>query len=88
MTELISFLLYAVFFYLIMRFTCGTHVIHGSHRNKPTQSIDPVCGMKVSLDKGFSKIYHGREYRFCSRNCLIKFDDTPEKYLNPDGDRL
>jgi Cu+-exporting ATPase len=58
----------------------------GSHRDKSAKSIDPVCGMKVSQEKGFSKMYHRIEYRFCSRNCLIKFDDAPEKYLNSDGD--
>ncbi len=86
MEELFSFLLYAVFFYLLMRFSCGAHMIHGSHQSKPTQSVDPVCGMEVSPEKGFSKIYQGKEYRFCSRSCLIKFDDAPDKYLNLDGD--
>ena len=86
MEELISFLLYAVFFYFIMRFTCGAHIIHGSHQHKSEKSLDPVCGMEVSREKGFSKMYHGEEYRFCSRNCLIKFDDTPDKYLNSNGD--
>ncbi len=88
MEELISFLLYAVFFYLIMRFVCGAHMIHGSHRNRGVSktAIDPVCGMEVAQDKGFSKMYHGNEYRFCSRSCLIKFDDSPGKYLNLDGD--
>ena len=86
MEELISFLLYAVFFYFIMRFTCGTHIVHGSHQHKSAKSIDPVCGMEVSREKGFSKMCQGKEYRFCSRNCLIKFDDTPDTYLNCDGD--
>lgn len=86
MEELISFLLYAVFFYFIMRFTCGAHLVHGSHQHKSAKSIDPVCGMEVSREKGFSKMYHGKEYRFCSRNCLIKFDDTPEQFFNSDRD--
>lgn len=86
MEDLIFFLLYAVFFYLVMRFSCGAHAIHGFYGETPTKSIDPVCGMEVSRDKGFSKMHHGKEYRFCSRNCLIKFDDSPDQYLNDDGD--
>ncbi len=87
MEELISFLGYAVFFYLIMRFSCGAHMVHGSHhRGKSKTTIDPVCGMEVSREKGFSKMFHGKEYRFCSRNCLLKFDDSPEKFLNSDGE--
>jgi len=90
MEELISFLLYAAFFYLIMRFSCGAYMIHGSHRSRSNSRIviDPVCGMKVAHDKGFSNMNHGKEYRFCSRNCLIKFDDNPEKFLNMDGEAL
>jgi YHS domain-containing protein len=86
MEELITFLLYAGFFYFMMRFTCGAHMIHGTHQHKSEKSIDPVCGMEVAQEEGFSKMYHGKEYRFCSRNCLIKFDDTPDVYLNSDGD--
>ncbi len=87
MEQLISFLLYAALFYLVMRFFCGTHMIHGSHQNNSLRSVDPVCGMHLPRDKGCSEIFQGRVYRFCSRQCLLKFDDSPEKYLNSDGDR-
>jgi YHS domain-containing protein len=84
MEDLVSLLLFAGFFYLMMRFGCGAHMIHGHHSN---ESVDPVCGMKVSDDKGYSKVYQGIKYRFCSRNCLLKFDDTPEHYLNHEEER-
>ena len=34
MEGLFSFLLFAGFFYLMMRFGCGAHMIHGSHGHK------------------------------------------------------
>ena len=60
-------------------------MIHGAHQRKSKKSIYP-CGMEVSQEKGFSTMYQEKEYRFCSRNCLIKFDDTPDVFLNSDGD--
>ncbi|MEQ8289030.1 MAG: YHS domain-containing protein [Gammaproteobacteria bacterium] len=79
-----SFLLFALFFYLMMRFGCGAHMVHGSHTHSHSQPnhADPVCGMHVEPDKGYGKIYESQLYRFCSKNCLDKFDDNPEQYLN------
>lgn len=79
MEQLFSFLFFAVVFYLMMRYGCGAHLIHGK---KGRISTDPVCGMDVKTDKGYSKMYQNKEYRFCSRSCLNKFDDNPDSYLN------
>lgn len=78
MKGLLWFLLAAVAFYLMMRFGFGPHRIHGRTSEKLT---DPVCGMGVDPDKGYAKMYRGREYRFCSRLCLDKFDANPERFL-------
>ena len=92
MEGLVSFLLFAVFFYLMMRFGCGAHMVHGSHGHgghgghggdQKTKHVDPVCGMEVSKDQGYGKMHQGELYRFCSRNCLDKFEAEPERYLNP-----
>jgi YHS domain-containing protein len=79
-----SLLLFALFFYFMMRFGCGAHMTHGSHSHSSNQPRhkDPVCGMDVDMDKGYGKMYQGQLYRFCSRNCLDKFDENPEQYLN------
>ena len=82
-----SLLLFAVLFYVMMRYGCGAHMIHGhgSHRHHDgvkKKFIDPVCGMEVDTDKGYGKMYQGKPYRFCSRNCLDKFDADPEGCLN------
>ena len=95
MEGLFSLLLFAGLFYLMMRFGCGAHMAHGQGghgghdkreeaghgQHAPTaRSIDPVCGMEVAPDKGYTKMYGGREYRLCSRACLDKFEAVPQQY--------
>jgi YHS domain-containing protein len=87
MGGLFSFLLFAGFFYLMMRFGCGAHIVHG-HRGHEHGSdgavgsaLDPVCGMAVVADQAYTKMHQGRQYRFCSRACLDKFEAHPERYL-------
>ena len=88
MSGLVSFLLFAAFFFVMMRFGCGAHAGHGGHhRNyqKPgadasASGTDPVCGMAVAADSGYAKVYQGVQIRFCSRVCLDKFDASPDKY--------
>ena len=50
-------------------------------------SIDPVCGMKVDLDrpKGGKTIHQGRELGFCSPGCKARFEADPEQYLQRRG---
>jgi Cu+-exporting ATPase len=46
-----------------------------------SQSIDPVCGMKVDPAKAAGNAVHqGTTYFFCSKNCLKKFGHDPGKY--------
>lgn len=83
------------FFYFMMHYGCGGHRAHGEHgghgnrelAGTTTNSIqvtsvdDPVCGMSVGPRQGYSEIYQGRQYRFCSRRCLDQFDQEPQRYL-------
>ncbi len=89
MDGLLSLLLFAGVFYLMMRFGCGAHMVHGGHGAQGVANAkklrDPVCGMNVESDQGYAKMYQGREYRFCSRNCLDKFDTDAERYLKGEG---
>jgi len=86
----LSFLIFAGVFYLMMRFGCGAHMIHGSHGHHQHgddtehKDIDPVCGMRVEAEQGYGKMHEGQLYRFCSRDCLDKFESEPEKYLKGD----
>ena len=90
MDRLLSFLLFAAFFYLMMRFGCGAHMIHGSHgghgheghggTDEHTSAKDPVCGMPVRPGQGYTENYQGRDLHFCSKECLDKFDAQPQRY--------
>ena len=84
MDGLLQFLLFAGFFYLMMRFGCGAHMVHGGHGGHGGHgrngAKDPVCGMQIEPGQGYSKVHEGREYQFCSRNCLDKFESDPKRY--------
>jgi Cu+-exporting ATPase len=43
--------------------------------------IDPVCGMKVSLESPHRHEHAGVLYRFCRAGCRDKFQQDPERYL-------
>ncbi|RQR22977.1 heavy metal translocating P-type ATPase [Burkholderia sp. Bp9143] len=42
---------------------------------------DPVCGMPVTDESRFHGEHGGRQYYFCGRACLTKFESAPEKYV-------
>jgi YHS domain-containing protein len=94
-----SLLLFAVFFYVMMRFGCGAHMIHGhgghsgqnghAGANAPKgDRKDPVCGMEVAEGEGYSKMHLGRQLRFCSRKCLDQFESSPGRYVTQTGAAL
>jgi YHS domain-containing protein len=97
MDGLFSLLLFAGLFYFMMRYGCGTHMVHGhgggghgghagqgEHRDT-RGAKDPVCGMDVAPGQGYAKTHAGREYRFCSRVCLDKFEANPDEYASVQG---
>jgi YHS domain-containing protein len=46
--------------------------------------IDPVCGMEVNTETGqFSAEHEGKTYWFCSRGCMLDFQEDPAKYTDP-----
>ncbi len=73
------------FFFLMMRFGCGAHMMgghakHGGH-DESGETKDPVCGMKVDQSKAAAASVHGgKTYYFCSNTCRDKFEKEPEKY--------
>lgn len=42
---------------------------------------DPVCGMAVGTDPAARLVHQGVEYAFCSRECLRRFLEEPERYV-------
>lgn len=45
-------------------------------------TLDPVCGMQVSIDAECKYVFEATCYRFCCAGCLEKFKQQPEHYLN------
>ena len=80
-----TFLLFAVIFFLMMRFGCGAHAVHGRgghhHDSDGPDHTDPVCGKKVRPEEGYGLMYRGKLVRFCSRECLDSFEESPSTYL-------
>jgi len=69
---LLSLLFFGVLFYVMMRFGCGAHMVHGhrGHGGKKDagdpQPVDPVCGKHVPTLEGYGKMQDAKLYRFCS----------------------
>ena len=50
----------------------------------PGIAIDPVCGMKVTIEGARNTTVHdGTTFYFCSPKCLAKFTAEPLRYLKP-----
>ena len=91
MDRILPFLLFAALFYFMMRFGCGSHMVHGHRpheghdRTGPDvggPSKDPVCGREVESGRGYSEVFGGHTYRFCSRRCLDQFDANPQQFAH------
>jgi Cu+-exporting ATPase len=61
---------------------------HGAHASgAKAETIDPVCGMTVSVDSPHMASHAGKQYAFCSAGCRAKFVADPASYLDaPKGD--
>jgi RND family efflux transporter MFP subunit len=50
---------------------------------------DPVCGHEMDQTQaqagGLTSVYKGKTYYFCSFSCNKKFDQDPERYLQPEA---
>jgi YHS domain-containing protein len=79
-----SLLLFAVLFFLMMRFGCGAHLggqRHGHGKAPPApEHQDPVCQRPVPPTEGYGLMHGGALYRFCSRECLDRFEADPGRY--------
>lgn len=94
MEGLLWFLLFGVLFFVMMRFGCGAHIMHGRHGSHregaggvQAPGKDPVCGMDVAADAGYSANWSGTTYRFCSRDCLDRFEAAPATFAEPGKDQ-
>ena len=45
-------------------------------------AVDPVCGARVDEARAAGKTgYAGEIFYFCSRDCQIRFEEDPGRYL-------
>ena len=96
MDGLLWLLVFGVLFFVMMRYGCEAHIMHGGHGSHCGHAClgdaqaggkDPVCGMTVAFDKGYSMAWRANMYRFCSRSGLEKFEAAPEKFVAPEGSK-
>jgi xanthine dehydrogenase accessory factor len=45
------------------------------------ETVDPVCGMTVSLASGETFVHEGTTYAFCCAGCRARFEADPERYV-------
>jgi P-type Cu+ transporter len=57
------------------------HHASGRAGASDTQSIDPVCGMRIDAETPYRYTFQGREFRFCSERCRERFMAAPTQYL-------
>lgn len=56
--------------------------VEGPVEKPPEQAIDPICGMKVTVDNAKYLFEHQETvYYFCCEGCRTAFEKDPEKYL-------
>ena len=46
----------------------------------PAESVDPVCGMTVSLATAETIVHEGTRYAFCCTGCRARFEADPARY--------
>lgn len=51
------------------------------------QFKDPICGMVIDeKDAVGTSDYQGTKYYFCSDDCKVEFDESPQDYAAGSGD--
>ena len=100
MQALLYFLLWGAFFFVMMRFGCGAHVMGHRHGHTgvaqdtalspgsvavPAKAIDPVCGMNIEIAGARTAVHARKVYYFCSQSCREKFESSSQSYLTRDG---
>jgi Cu+-exporting ATPase len=68
----------------------GSNMIDSKGSRKVSTAViskDPVCDMKVEIDKAAAKSeYQGQTYYFCAPGCKVRFDKNPAQYLGQPED--
>jgi xanthine dehydrogenase accessory factor len=63
--------------------TGATASVAAADGTVPVKSVDPVCGMTVTVDRSAHQFEHQHlTYYFCSTSCRRKFEQEPAAYMN------
>src|SRR5262245_12403548 len=55
----------------------------------PTESVDPVCGMKVATaDARYRTLLDEKSFYFCSLRCKVAFAQSPQLYLEKSSSEI
>ena len=58
--------------------------MHNHSSSGARGAVDPVCGMTVNPESAAGSFeFQGKPYYFCSRHCLEKFRESPQRFLSP-----
>ena len=89
MELIITLLVFALVFYVLMRWGCGARMVHGltlaggispGNGHLQLEITDPVCGMKVEAQDALLLEHGSHVIRFCSEDCRKRFLAHPEAY--------
>lgn len=96
MGTLLYFIVIAGFFFLMMRFGCGAHVMGHGHRERERKGARPlqdrysarcvVCGMGVGTSWATSAVHDGKVYYFCNPSHRDAFEAEPDRYIGAKAD--
>jgi xanthine dehydrogenase accessory factor len=71
---------------LVQRRAAGDLPTGGRTVTRPTEAIDPVCGMTVVADDAANPLEHdGITYWFCCQGCRYSFKKEPAAYLTQEA---
>lgn len=59
--------------------------MNAEHNTGNEQLKDPVCNMTVSSDSEYQCKHGDKKYYFCSENCLHKFQEHPEQFIDAEA---
>src|SRR5665648_635773 len=61
--------------------------MNAEHDTGKEQLKDPVCNMTVSSDSEYNYKHADKNYYFCSENCLHKFQEHPDRFIDAEAAR-
>jgi xanthine dehydrogenase accessory factor len=72
---------------ILAELVAWSHSEHGPGSGGPEETVDPVCGMTVTVaGTKETAVHEGITYRFCSAGCRARFQAEPVRYASLGGE--